>query len=248
MDHIVRGVSLFGGEERPFPERTYTCRHCRYQGSGFGFLQKAPSGFLLQPHPMFPMGRKAFRYWLGILETNFPDYERLKDVGTSFYPQLPDLRQQMAGALTVMSYILDSRQDRRRYGNQAYKMDRVCLTILFEHHLRRIFDLPPTHTGERLLAHIEGADVEILDDVTLRRLLLPVFGEAKKVVDKRPTFEHWKTDPYFAIGLDAYNRFGHQEIYPELPGTDHWKFIDTHDLPADESRHTPLWWPVEDVL
>ncbi len=247
MDKIVRGMAMTGGKEKPFPNRRYECRECSYNGTGFGFIRKAPSGFLLQPHPMFPMGRKAFRYWRDILQEHFPEFERLNEPPSSFKPNLPDIRQQIAGALTVMSYILDSRAS-RRYGNQAFKMDYLCLVTLFEHHLRRIFDLPPTHSGERLIAHIEGDDVEVLDESTLRRLILPVFAEAKRVVDKRPSFDDWKNDPYFAIGLDSYNRFAHQEVYPPMPKPDDWKYISSRELAPDDQVHTKLWWPVEDVL
>lgn len=248
MDHVVRGMALLGGGEKPFPARNYICRHCRYHGSGYTFLQKAPSGFLLQPHPMYPMGRKAFRFWLEILKEHFPDYYRLRATSDRFYPNLPSLHQQLAGALSVMSFLLESRKERRRYGNQAFKMDRICLTVLFEHHLRRIFDLPPAHSDQRLVDHIEGENVQILDDYTARRLVLAVFAEARKVVKHRPTFEQWRDDPYFAIGLDAYHRFGHQSVFPPFPDPDDWGYISTRELAPDDQEHTRLWWPVEDIL
>ncbi len=248
LDHVVRGTAGSGGRERPFPSRTYTCRHCKNHGTGFAFQQKAPTGFLTQPNAKYPMGRKAFRHWLEILQANFPDYFRLRSVGTRFYPHLPTLQQQTAGALSIMSFMLDSRNGPRRYGNQAFKMDRVCLTILFEHHARRLFNIPPAHTEERLVDHIDGRDVEILSDSTLRRMVMAVFAEGRKVVTHRPTFEHWKEDPYFAVGLDAYNRFAHQVTGPPLPDPDNWQFLSTRQIASESCSHTRLWWPVEDVL
>lgn len=248
MDHVVRGAVPSGGREKPFPGRAYKCSHCSYQGAGFAFMQKAPSGFLMQPHPQYPMGRKAFRHWLEILKEHFPEYYRLKGNGTRFYPNLPALHQQLAGALSIMSFILDNRNGPRRYGTQAFKMDRICLTILFEHHLRRLFNIPPTHTEDRLVKHIDGGDVQILDDNTLRRMVMSVYAEAKKVVTQRPTFDYWKNDPYYAVGLDAYNRFAHQVIYPPLPEVSEWRYFHTSHLTPDDRSHTRLWWPVEDVL
>ena len=194
------------------------------------------------------MWGKACRQWRESLKENFRDFFRVRRVGSCFYPHLTSLQQQVAGALSVMSFMLDSRNGPRRYGNQAFKMDRVCLTVLFEHHLRRLFNLPPAHTEERLVDHIEGRDVEILHDLTLRRMVLAVFAEGRKVVAHRPSFDDWKEDPYFAVGLDAYTRFAHQVPAPSLPDLDEWRYLSTRQIASESCSHTRLWWPVEDVL
>ena len=69
-----------------YKKRAYQCPNCACSGVGYKVLQKAPPEFLLQPHPMYPMSRKAFDYWTTILRVNFPDHPRVGELGKEFYP------------------------------------------------------------------------------------------------------------------------------------------------------------------
>lgn len=232
------------------PERIQTCSNCEYEGAGFCFLASAPFAFLLQPCSAMPMGRKAFRYWLEILKENFPDHPRLQGDASGFYPCIPDLRDQVGAALQIMSFMLESKQRPvRPYGAVAETADSVCLNILFDHHFRRQFNLPPADTERRLLAHVEdGEEVEVIGDGTLKRLVLHVYGEAQQVVRQKPTFVQWRDNVFFGLGLDAFHRFNHQAVYPPMPQPADWRYVDSRSYAPLEQQHRALQWPLEDLL
>lgn len=73
----------------PYAEREYACLGCGTRGSGWILRQQSPPEFLLQPHPMYPMTRADFTYWVDVLRTNFPDHPRLAELGGSFFPHIP---------------------------------------------------------------------------------------------------------------------------------------------------------------
>jgi len=249
MDCIVRGPFANKQREPAFPERFYVCRHCDYEGAGFVLLQAAPSTFLLQPHDQYPMGRKAFRHWVEILREHFPNHPNLPKVGREFQPNMPSLRQQVAAALMVIAFILDkSKPDARHYGEAATALDRVCLPLLFEHHVRKEYGYDAEDTVERLKQHIDGESVEILSYGTLQQMVLPVFDRARKVADRRPMIQDWNKDAEFGFGVEVLNRFGHQEVCPPMLPPEKWRLADTRELSPDDARHRPLTWPLESLL
>src|SRR6187401_3021856 len=63
-----------GGVSVPYSERVYSCRGCGQRGSGWRVMRQSPPEFLMQPHPMYPMSRKAFAHWVAILKAEFPDH------------------------------------------------------------------------------------------------------------------------------------------------------------------------------
>jgi hypothetical protein len=64
------------GDFVEYSDRPYTCPSCSRNGAGYEVLQKSPTGFILQPHPMYPMEEEEFAYWMRIYETNFPERAR----------------------------------------------------------------------------------------------------------------------------------------------------------------------------
>ena len=85
--------ATISGNDPPYMIREYACPKCNHRGRGYLVLQKSPIGFLLQPHPLFPMTQRDFNHWYKILRENFPDY-RLKD--ESWHPaprSLPFVRK-----------------------------------------------------------------------------------------------------------------------------------------------------------
>jgi hypothetical protein len=90
LDSDYRGSDMMGGVERGYPQRVYTCGGCGWDDAGWLVKQQAPSTFLLQPHPMYPMTRADFDHWVAILRANFPDHPCLAELGTSFFPCTPE--------------------------------------------------------------------------------------------------------------------------------------------------------------
>ncbi len=241
MDSLVRGSEMSGEPEQTFPERTYTCRECSYEGTGFLLLQAAPSTFLVQPHELYPMGRKAFRHWLEILKEQFPNHPRLEDVGREFQPNLPTVYQQAAAALVVLAFILDPRDpEEKLYGRFASKLDTVCLSLVFEHHVRREYGFPKGDILERLEEHIDGEEVSILAEGTIQRMVIPVFGRARELADRRPMVQDWHKDFLFGFGIEVLNRFGKQEVFPPMPDPDDWQYATSSDLAPSDSEHLEI--------
>lgn len=77
---------MMGGVELPYPEREYSCPHCKKTGSGYVVLQKSPPEFFLQPHQMYPMNETDFDYWVRVLRQNFPDNPMLLKLYKSWQP------------------------------------------------------------------------------------------------------------------------------------------------------------------
>ena len=83
MDHDHRGIS---GPQVEYSDRHYTCPQCGHDESGYTVKQASPPEFFLQPHNMYPMNLQSFKYWLSILRAQFPEDDRLRTVGISWYP------------------------------------------------------------------------------------------------------------------------------------------------------------------
>jgi hypothetical protein len=86
IDHEFRGPAVLGGTELGWEEREYVCPRCRYEGTGYTRGRRSPPEFFLQPHPMFPMTRVDFEYWVSVLRQHFPDDPSLGHLGTTWYP------------------------------------------------------------------------------------------------------------------------------------------------------------------
>ena len=82
IDHDYRG--MFGQKVR-YSQRTYYCPHCQSTRSGYFVLQKSPPTFFLQPHPVHPMNRTEFEYWVAVLRRNFPDHPNLSNLNNDWY-------------------------------------------------------------------------------------------------------------------------------------------------------------------
>lgn len=87
IDNAYRGMD---GKKTQFSKCPYFCPHCDYSREGYVVLQESPPHFLLQPHPIFPMTKQDFGYWVDILEREFPSHPRLKELGRSFVPMTPE--------------------------------------------------------------------------------------------------------------------------------------------------------------
>lgn len=83
IDHDYRDID---GIYIDYSERDYQCFGCGYSGTGYNDLQKSPSSFFLQPHPMYPMKQKDFDYWADILKSNVPDHPSIEGLGKDFRP------------------------------------------------------------------------------------------------------------------------------------------------------------------
>ena len=83
IDSDYRGI---GGRYIDYTERHYRCPSCEYADAGHIVLQKSPSAFLLQPHPMYPMRQEAFDYWAKILTEHFPAHPLVERLGREFQP------------------------------------------------------------------------------------------------------------------------------------------------------------------
>jgi len=249
LDSLVRNAPDSGQPELTFPERIFTCRECSYEGIGFHLMQAAPSTFLGQPHELYPMGRKAFRHWLEILKEQFPNHPRLEEAGRDFQPNLPTVYQQAAAALVVLAFILDPRDaEDKLYGRYASKLDTVCLSLVFEHHVRREYDFPEGDILDRLEEHIDGEDVSILSENTIQRIVIPVFGKARQLADERPMVQDWQKDFLFGFGIEVLNRFGKQEVFPPMPDPDEWQYQSSSDLAPSDSEHLDFNLPPEKLL
>lgn len=86
IDHGYRGAHLLGQKELSYSERMYFCPHCQVTLSGYAVLQKSPPKFFLQPHPLYPMNRNEFDYWITVLRQYFPDYPNLSDLDKTWRP------------------------------------------------------------------------------------------------------------------------------------------------------------------
>ena len=75
-----------GKKELSYAERTYCCPSCRYSGPGYSVLTKSPPAFFLQPHPLYPMIREDFDYWVEVVRKNFPDHPMLEDLNKDWRP------------------------------------------------------------------------------------------------------------------------------------------------------------------
>jgi len=64
---------MAGGVELSYRQRTYTCSNCHQETAGHRVIRKGPPEFFLQPHPLYPMTKEDFDYWLDIFRTYFPD-------------------------------------------------------------------------------------------------------------------------------------------------------------------------------
>jgi len=69
------------GNDPPYMIREYDCPKCNHRGRGHLVLQKSPIGFLLQPHPLYPMTQRDFDHWYKILKENFPNSCFLDECG-----------------------------------------------------------------------------------------------------------------------------------------------------------------------
>lgn len=112
MDNDFRGI---GGKKIPYPDRTYACCHCRFEGEGYTVLQGSPPEFIMQPHPMYPMSKEDFAYWLAILKREFPKCARL-DSEREFVPFTPEeyeakwpkTKRIIADGNTIMQYMYEN--------------------------------------------------------------------------------------------------------------------------------------------
>jgi hypothetical protein len=86
IDCDYRGAALVGEVELPYPQREYSCPACARRHTGWRIIQASPPEFLLQPHPMYPMTRKTFNYWAGILRRELPDHPSVPEIGKTFVP------------------------------------------------------------------------------------------------------------------------------------------------------------------
>jgi hypothetical protein len=89
IDCDFRAAYMAGGRDVGYSERTYTCPHCQNAATGYIVLQKSPSSFFIQPHPMYRMERAEFDHWVAILRQNFPNDPRLKELDRTWYPNTP---------------------------------------------------------------------------------------------------------------------------------------------------------------
>ena len=87
IDSDHRGI---GGVMQRYDERRYVCARCGHDGPGWKLEQQSPFEFLSQPHDMYPMTQADFDHWIGVLRTHFPAHPRLNELGTTFYPRLPE--------------------------------------------------------------------------------------------------------------------------------------------------------------
>jgi hypothetical protein len=87
IDSDYRGID---GKWLPYDERVYPCSSCRYEGQNWKLLRQSPPEFLLQPHPLYPMGQAAFDYWVDILREHFPEHPAIRGLGGTFRPFLPE--------------------------------------------------------------------------------------------------------------------------------------------------------------
>ena len=69
-----------------YPDRDYVCPACGHRGPSYSVKQASPPEFFLQPHDMYPMRRRDFKFWLTAMRTHLPDSEKLRDLGISWYP------------------------------------------------------------------------------------------------------------------------------------------------------------------
>ena len=83
--------------------------HCGHDGPGWKIEQQSPPEFLLQPHDLYPMTQADFDYWICVLRTHVPAHPSLKELGTTFYPRLPEeveaMRAEHARAHPVLEMI-----------------------------------------------------------------------------------------------------------------------------------------------
>ena len=87
IDSDYGGADMItGGVELPYEERTYACSNCHEEAAGHHVLRKGPPEFFLQPHPMYPMTRDDFDYWVDILRAHFPDHPMLEKVHGEWRP------------------------------------------------------------------------------------------------------------------------------------------------------------------
>jgi hypothetical protein len=77
---------LSGCPDTGYADREYPCPGCGVRAKGWSVRQASPPEFLLQPHQMYPMTRRAFAYWAGILRTEFPDHPLVPEIGGRFVP------------------------------------------------------------------------------------------------------------------------------------------------------------------
>jgi hypothetical protein len=78
VDNDFRAAFLAGGQDLLYEERTYTCDQCGGAASGHEVLRKSPAEFFLQPHPMHPMKKTDYDYWVAILAREFPEHPLLR--------------------------------------------------------------------------------------------------------------------------------------------------------------------------
>ena len=106
IDSDYRGANLVGKPELSYPEREYFCQACRSRYVGWRLLQASPPAFLLQPHPMYPMTRRAFKYWATVLQEQFPDHPLVPKIGITFIPNHRLLRTHLSTVLLNRDYYM----------------------------------------------------------------------------------------------------------------------------------------------
>jgi hypothetical protein len=106
IDSDYRGADLVGQKELSYPEREYSCPACKRKQAGWRMMRASPPEFFLQPHPMYPMSRRAFAYWAQILREEFPDHPLTAKLGTQFVPNHRVVRTRVGGLWRNRRYYL----------------------------------------------------------------------------------------------------------------------------------------------
>jgi predicted RNA-binding Zn-ribbon protein involved in translation (DUF1610 family) len=86
IDSDAHGGDLSVCPDVGYGQREYACPRCGGRATGWSVMQLSPPEFLLQPHDMYPMTRRAFAYWAGILRTELPDHPLVPEIGRRFTP------------------------------------------------------------------------------------------------------------------------------------------------------------------
>jgi hypothetical protein len=87
---VIDSDSRMGGDRSTYHQRVYACKACSRHDSGYAVIQQGPEEFLFQPDDHHPMTLQDFEHWARILKENFPDHPRVRELGRSFVPCLPE--------------------------------------------------------------------------------------------------------------------------------------------------------------
>jgi hypothetical protein len=126
IDYDFRGLSLSGGRDLPYEDRSYVCPGCREAATGYRVLRRSPPAFFLQPHPMYPMSTARFARWLAMCRTQFPSHPRLKSVGVFWYPGKSQAQREKLHEACHIGVVGDYRLSLSNDGPEEERI-RVCV-------------------------------------------------------------------------------------------------------------------------